>query len=171
MYSDKIFGEKATLTGLSTLIYDSFDVNAYCVDGSFYVQKGTLLLINDEYYYIDYYELGVKDPYAFYPENQSSLSAYKITDAEIVAELDEAYSEYNSDFVGLLGSDFTESIGIVLLVLAFAVLPLVALVVFLILSIRAKAPAYKKLFTTISVTAAAELVVFAVVVILLTVFK
>ncbi|MBQ8740513.1 MAG: hypothetical protein IJY79_03060 [Clostridia bacterium] len=88
----------------------------------------------------------------------------------VIAELDAAYGEYNSDFVGLLGSDFTESIGMVLLVIAFAVLPLAVLVVFLILSIRAKAPAYKKLFTTIYITAAAELIIFAVVIILLTVF-
>lgn len=169
--SNKIFGEKTTLTGLSTLIYDSFDVNAYCVDGSFYVQKGTLLLINDEYYYIDYYELGVKDPYAFYHENQSSLPAYKITDTEFLAELDASYSEYNSDFVGLLGSDFTEGIAIVLLSLAFAVLPLAALIVFLILSIRAKAPAYKKLFRTIWIISASEIILFAVTVTLLIIFK
>lgn len=167
VYSDKIFGEKTTLFGLADDIYDSFDVNAYCTDGSFYVKKGTLFLINDEYYYIDFYELGVKDPYSFSPENQNNLQAYKITDAEFLAELDKCYSEYNSDFVGLLGTDFTVGIAIVLFSIAFAVLPLAALIVFLILSIRVKAPTYKKLFRTIWITAAAELVVFAVTVVLI----
>ena len=130
-----------------------------------------MLLINDEYYYIDFYELDVKDPYSFYPENQTNLPAYKITDAEVLKELDEAYGEYNSDFVGLLDSDFSDNFAIVLLCITFAVIPLAALIVFLILSIRAKAPSYKKLFRAIWITSAAELVVFAVTVILITMFS
>lgn len=151
------------------LINDSFEANAHSKDGSFYMQKGALLLLNDQYYYVDYNLNAVEKPDEFYHEDYESLSAYKITDAQTVAELDKAYSEYNSDFVGLLGSDFTEGIATVFLSITFAVIPMAALIIFLILSIRAKAPAYKKLFTAISITAAIELVVFAVVVILLTV--
>lgn len=169
--SKKIFAENTTLSDISNQIYDSFDVIAYCTDDGVYVKKGTLFSINDEYYYIDFYELGVKDPYTFKPENQTDLPAYKITDAEVLEELDAANTQYNSDFVGLLGSDFTESIAIVLLVLAFAVLPLAALIVFLILAIRAKTPSYKKLFTAIYITSATELVVFAVTVVIFTLLK
>lgn len=169
--SKNIFAEKTTLEGLADGIYDSFDVNAYCADGSFYIKKGTLYTAYDEYYYIDFYELGVKDPYSFSPEAQSSIEAYKITDAEVIAELDAAHSEYDSDFIGILDSDFTDSIAIVILTIAFAIIPLAALIAFLILSIRAKTPSYKKMFRAICITAAAELVAFTVTVLLLTVFK
>ncbi len=169
--SKKIFAEKTALPNISFLTYDSFDVKAYCRDDSVYVKKGTLFLINDEYYYIDFYELGITDPDTFNPEIQIGLPAYKITDAEILEKLDTAYSEYNDDFVGLLGSDFTENIAIVLLCLAFAVIPLAVLITFLILSLRAKAPVYKKMFRAIWIISAAELVVFAVTVILIAMFS
>ncbi len=169
--SKDIFAEKTTLPYLSLQNYLRFDVNAYCMDDSIYVKKGVLISLNDEYYYIDFYELGINDPYTFNPENQPNLPAYKITNSNILTQLDNAKNEYNSDFIGFLGSDFTESIGIVLLFIAFGVFPLAALIVFLILSSRAKSPTYKKIFMAISITAAAELFVFAVTVVLLTVFK
>lgn len=165
--SKNIFAEKTTLEGIADGIYDSFDVNAYCADGSFYIKKGTLYTAHGKYYYIDFYELGVKDPYSFSPESQDSIEAYKITDAEVVAELDEACSGYNDDLIGLLDSDITDNIAAVILTIAFAVIPLAAFIAFLILAIRAKTPSYKKLFRAIWITAAAELVVFAVTVVLI----
>ena len=63
-------------------IDDYFEVNAYSSDGSFYIQNGSLLLINDEYYYIDYNLNAIEKADEFYPEDYERLAAYKITDTK-----------------------------------------------------------------------------------------
>lgn len=166
----KFLGEKTTLTDKNNLIYGVFDVNAYSLDGSFYVKKGALLHIDDDYYFVDYFEAGVKNPDDFNPYTQNNLPAYKITDTELLAELDEA-DDSNFDLSGFFTGEFSQNVAIVLLSLVFAVMPLVALIIFLILLIRTKSSAYKKLFRMIYIISFSEIVVFAVTVILLTVLK
>ena len=68
----KFSGEKTTLTNKTNLIYGVFDVNAYSLDGSFYVKKGVLLHIDEDYYFVDYTEAGVKNPDDFNPYTQNN---------------------------------------------------------------------------------------------------
>lgn len=170
--ADAFYGEPTNLYGEDLWYSDRMDVTVKMEDNSFYINKGCLFITDDNYYYLDYAKSGITDPYGFDPyEIVGWIEVYKITDAEVLTELDEACSEYNDDLIGLLDSDITDNIAAVILTIAFAVIPLAALVVFLILAIRAKTPSYKKLFRAICITTAAELVVFAVTVVLLTVFK
>lgn len=170
--SEAFFGEVTSLYGDDLWYSDQMDVTVNAEDNSFYINKGCLFILDDTYYYYDYEKAGITDPYSFNAYDvEGWIEVYKITDSHLCLQLDEAYNEYNSDFIGLLGSDFTESFAIVLLVLVFAVIPLAALIVFLILAIRAKTPSYKKLFTVIYITAATGLVVFVITVLLITFLK
>ncbi len=170
--SEAFFGEATSLYGDDLWYSNQMDVTVKAEDNSFYINKGCLFIVDDTYYYYDYEKAGITDPYSFNAyEIEGWIEVYKITDPDLCAQLDAAYSEYNDDFIGLLGSDFTESFAIVLLVLVFAVIPLAAMIVFLILAIRAKTPSYKKLFTVIYITAATGLVVFVITVLLITLLK
>ncbi len=168
--SKQILGEKVTLLNHEYSFCDSFDVTAQNKDDSYYIDKGELLAINDSFYYVNYQENNMATiPY--YIENQDSVMAYKITDAEAISLLENAYNQYNSDAIGFLTGDFTSNIGLVLLFLAFGIMPLAVFIVFLILSLRAKTPAYRKMFRIIYIISATELVVFAITTILLSIFK
>ena len=165
--SNQILGEQTTLLGEDLEFYEEFYVNAYSTDSSFYIKKGVMLVIDDTYYYVDYGENNLTSFYRSDPQPQSSLYAYKITDTEAIALLEKAYSLYNSDAIGFLTGDFSENIGVIFLFLTFGLIPLVALVLFLILDLRAKLSAYKKMFRIIWIISAAEIVAFVITVILL----
>ncbi len=170
--ADAFYGEVTNLYGDDLWDSSRMDVTANMTDNTFYINKGCLFITDDAYYYFDYARAGFTDPYGFDPDAvEGWIEAYKITDPELCTQLDEAYSKYNDDFIGLLDGDFSESIGIVFLCIAFAVIPLAALIVFLILALRAKTPRYKKLLGAICITAVAELLVFIIAVLLLTIFK
>ncbi len=165
--SNQILGEKITFSGYDLSFYECFDVNAYATNNNFYIKKGIILLNDDTYYYVDYGANDVTDPYDFYPESHEFLCANKITDAEAIAVLEEAYSLYNSDAIGILMGDFSGKIGAVLFSLVFGLIPFAALIVFLILSLRAKLSTYKKMFRTIWILSLAEVVAFVITVIVL----
>ncbi len=164
-------GNETFLTDDKISYSEYFSVNTSSADDSFYVKKGVLALIDDEYYYVSYAENNYKTTIDFWDIEGRVLKAHKITDTDTISQLDAAYDEYNADFLGLGDGDFAEAIGTVFLCIAFGVFPLAALILFLILALRAKTPAYKKLFNAIWITSATELVVFAVTIILLTVLK
>lgn len=167
---NQFLGKKTTLTTYELWIDNYFDVNSYSQNGDFYVTKGSLILVDDKYYYVDFIENNVDDPINFFPDDYEVLKAYEITNKELIENLDAAYDEYNSDAVGFLTGEFSENISVVLLCIALVIVPLSALIIFLILSLRAKSPIYKKLFRTIYIMSAAELVVLAVIVALFIIF-
>ena len=176
---DQLFDEKTTVWITPYAHYPSAEVNVYGSDDSFYIRKGLLYLIQDEYYYIDFRELGIKNPDTFFAGSPDGLPAYKITDPELLSQFDGKlsnhdynedynwdYTEDDTEFIDIFDNDLTNGIAKVLLSIAFAVIPLAVFILFLILSIRAKAPAYKKLFRAICIIAAIVLVIFTVTVVL-----
>ncbi len=164
-------GEATTLSNDKIRFSDFFDTNAASSNNSFSVKKGVVVLSDDTYYYVDFFENGIKSSDDFFTTPKEDYIAHKITDSDAISSLNDAYKEYSSDGLNFLGNDFTAGIGIVLLCIVFGVLPLAALIVFLILSIRAKAPPYKKMFRIVWLLSAAELVLFVVVTLLLTLLK
>ncbi len=165
--SSQIFGEKTILLYNDLQTYMHFDVNAYATNDVFNIRKGFIASDNGAYYYVDYTENDMTDSDAFYYGELDSVNAYKITNTEAITALDEAYKNYNSDAIGLLTGDVTEGIGAVLLIMVFGLIPLAAFIVFLILSIRAKTPAYKKMFRAIWIISAVEIAIFVITMILL----
>ena len=156
----------------STIDYlDSYSVYVYSNDESFWVQKGDLVIIDNEYYYVDF-KLNNLTNSNKYDNDMASYTAYKVIDPELIAQLDKETGNSQDEFIDLLfsGELFT-GFGTLLLIAIFALIPLVVLVLFIILSIRAKTPAYKKLFRAIYIISASELLTFIISVILLIISK
>lgn len=169
--NNKVIAQKNQLVGETVTfsrnqladLNDDFDVIAENSDGSISAVIGKLLLINDEYYYLNYAETGLeeKDVYG----NIGKLAnkpAHKITDEAIIKEFDDALVVYYEDDYGVLYNDSaTESISIVFFIFVFAVVPLAILIFFLIKAIRGKG-IYKKMYFTVVAVCLAEIIVFAI---------
>lgn len=156
----------------STIDYlDTYSVYVYNSDESFAVSKGDLVIIDHEYYYIDY-KLNNLTNSNKYNNNMASYTAYKVIDPELIAQLDKETGNKQDELIDLLFSgDLFTGFGTLLLIAIFALIPLAALVLFIILSIRAKTPVYKKLFRAIYIISASELLMFIISVILLIISK
>lgn len=162
--------EKSILYGSSVVLSsdelewcDYFPVTAKSSDGKLTAHKGSLITIDENYYYVDYEEIDVDNWYDFDPYSYTELPAYEVTNADLVASIQEAEDAYYSDDFGfLLDDSFTEAVSAVFLIFVFAIIPFAIFVVFLILAIRSKT-VYKKMFRLIYILSAAELAVFAIV--------
>lgn len=131
------------------------------------VHKGSLLVCDNRYYYVDYDEIKIYDYYEFSPYYYTELTAYEITDADLLADIiagEEAY--YDDDFGFLYNDGVTDIVSIVFLIFVFAALPAVAFILFLIFAIRSKGT-YRKLFTTICCCSGVELILFTIIAIIL----
>jgi len=167
-----LMSQPVTLSISSGDDHQSFDIYSESRDGSFIILKGLLVAHKDHFYYIDYEASGIFFPSGIYNSKQlNGMAAYAITDPALLLELEAAYDRYNSLSFGVFSGSVMDMAGIVLLVLTFGVFPLAVLVVFLILALRAKTRAYKKIFTAIYISAAAELALFATLAILFSVLR
>lgn len=161
----QLVGEMTTFTNSRLVdLEDDYDVVARNSDGSMSVVVGKLLVIADEYYYLNYKEAGFgeDDWYSGSIGEIANKPLHKITDTQLIAAIDGAMEEYYNDDYGVLyDDDVTESISIGFFVFVFAVVPLAILVFFLIKAIRGKG-IYKKLYFAVVAVCLAEIVVFAV---------
>lgn len=150
---------------------NSYSVDVYSSNESFWVHKGDIVIIDHEYYYIDFKLNNITNSHMYY-SNKESYITYKVIDPALIAQLDKETGNDQDKFIDLLfsGELFT-GFGTLLLIAIFALIPLVVLVLFIILSIRAKTPAYKKLFRAIYIISASELLTFIITVILLIISK
>ena len=159
----KLFGNPVVLGSEELGWCDYYSVIMKSSVGNLCVYKGSIIVIDEDCYYVDYEEVGVKSWYEFDPYECDELPAYEISDEELIASIREGESEYYADDFGFFYDDnFTEKLSAVFLIFVFAIIPFVILVVFLILAIRSKT-VYRKMFAAISILSGAELVVFAVI--------
>lgn len=165
-----LFGEEITIDGNDINdYYFSVPVTAQVYDSEIYASVGQIIYhgIEEEFYYIDFKELGIKKPLEFNVNEAGLFTAHKITDMDLSLDLEKAYNEFYEDDFGFMGDDsFTEAVSNIFMILVFAVIPFAVLVIFSVLTLRAKG-IYKKFFAVISVLSAAELVIFAVIVCIL----
>lgn len=158
-----LFGNRITLYGDELEFCDYYFVSTQNDDGSLTAVTGSLIIVGDEYYYVDHEENNVIIWDSFYPNALTELSAWEITDADLIESFKEAEEKYYSEDLGFLYDDtLTESVSAIFLVCLFAIVPFIILILFLILAIRAKG-FYKKLFSNICILSAAELIVFAII--------
>lgn len=166
--SKALFTENPVILGSSELNKSShYFVLMNILEGDIDICMGALLIIGDNYYYVDYEEIGVTRLYGFNAYEYTDLPAYKITDADLVADIaagEEAF--YNDNFGFFYDDELTSTISKVFLIIVFAVIPAIILVLFLILAIRAKT-IYRKLFAAICCISGVELVIFAIVAMML----
>ena len=158
-----LYGDSVTLGTEELEWCDYFPVVVASSDGNLTAYKGALITIDDDCYYVDFEEAHIESWYDFNPYDYAELPAYEISDAELIASIQEGEDAYYSDDFGfLLDDSFTEAVSAVFLIFVFAIIPFAIFVVFLILAIRSKT-VYKKMFRLIYILSAAELAVFAIV--------
>ncbi len=157
-----LYGKQLLLSAKQLNQCDYFPVKAFTDDGSIYVDKGSILIVDDAYYFACFEELDI-DRFDFIPYNYKELAVYKITDSETIASIQEGENAYyGEDFGFLLDDDLGTKISSVFLVIVFGIVPFAIFLLFLILAIRSKT-VYKKLFRMIYLISGLELVIFAII--------
>ena len=170
-YENKVVAQKNQLLG-ETMTFtrnqlsgfnNSFDVTAQNSDASMSVIAGKVLLIDKEYYYLNFTEAGLTEKDFDYNLGKfADKPIHKITDTDLIAEFDNAMVKYYEDDYGVLYDDSaTESISIGFFVFVFAFVPLAILVFFLIKAITGKG-IYKKLYFVVVAVCLAEIIVFSI---------
>ena len=170
-YENKVVAQKNQLLG-ETMTFtrnqlsgfnNSFDVTAQNSDSSMSVIAGKVLLIDKEYYYLNFTEAGLTEKDFDYNLGKfADKPIHKITDTDLIAEFDNAMVKYYEDDYGVLYDDSaTESISIGFFVFVFAFIPLAILVFFLIKAITGKG-IYKKLYFVVVAVCLAEIIVFSI---------
>lgn len=162
-------GQKVILTQQDLMLCDNFSVDAQSTNQIYSITIGSLLIVNEDYYYVNFKESDIADPYEFYPNDMQSLNAYKITNPELCEQIKSAYG--NGGTFDLFSSDFFGGISTAFVIIIFFIVPLAVLILFIILYNRAKSNTYKKILLSIWIAAAIELLVFVVTVVLLLAFK
>lgn len=162
-------GQKVMLTQQDLMLCDNFSVDAQSANQIYSITTGSLLIVNDDYYYVNFKESDITDPYEFYPNDMQSLNAYKITDPELCEQIKSAYG--NGGIIDLFSSNFFGGVSTAFVMIIFAIIPIAALILFIILYNRTKSNTYKKIFLSICVAATIELLVFIVTAVLLVAFK
>lgn len=143
--------------------YDIFYVDVANEDLSVSMTTGVVFEIDDAYYYFNYIAAGFADADVLYYGgyvNGEELTAYKITDEKLLADIDSAMKAYYDDDYGIFfDKETSEFIAMIALVIIFVVVPAIVFVIFLIKAIRGKG-VYKKLYSAIAGLCVAEIVVF-----------
>ena len=163
---DKLLGESYNLSMAEDEIANWFDVDAVSGDKSFRVTKGILIDTDEEYYYLDFESAGIT--YADLDfENYDNLLVYKITDANVKKQIDEAIARFYAEDYGFLNDGkTTKKISDIVLMIIFLILPFAVFVLFFILALGSKTK-YKKLFRTIYILALILTLIFVVLAIIL----
>ncbi len=166
-----MFGETVNLSRNElSRWYDSFSVCAKNSDSSIMTYTGDILIINEEFYYVDYAESGVEQWFLYEEDAKGEITdcvIHKITDEKLVSELKLALENYYDDDYGVLYDDnATDTISAVFLIFVFAVIPFVIFVIFLVKAIRGKG-IYKKIYGTVTALCIAEIIVFAILAIII----
>lgn len=157
-----LFGNTVTFSSDDLEWCDYFYVTITSDDDSLNALKGSLITLDDEFYYADFEEAGITNGYGFYPADYPELTVHEITNAELLTSLEEAEAKYFADDYGFLyDDDFTETISAVFLIFVFAVIPFAIFVVFLVMAICSKA-VYRKMFRLICILSGAELIIFGI---------
>ena len=157
--SKALYGTEVNLTADFLYQCDYFPVTVSNINNSISVIKGSLLIGDNAYYYVDFANSGIAFGNSFSPWNYANLKAYKITDSTLLEKLETAYDAY---YYGDFSNGFTQTLAAIFLIFTFGIIPLGILIVGIILAIRSK-KVYKKLFRMLYIVAAAELVVFTII--------
>jgi len=168
VYDEKgFFGEQTVITEYIKSWGDSYFV--FKEYGSLSRYLGVLFIVDNEYYYVDFSEN--QTDLEHYYESEEEFVGYRITDTKLLEMLKEAESDYYEEDIGFLyDDDLSGRVTAVMLCILFGAIPLGILIFCLIQAFR-KTGVYKKMFTVISALSAAELTVFAVVTILISLYR
>ena len=155
-------GSPVTLSENELSMSDWFQVHAVSEWNGVTIFTGSVLLIDDSYYYVDFKECGISASDGFFPYEYMELNAYEITDEAVLADLNDAHDLYiDSDYGIFYNDDFAENLSSICLILLFAVIPVAVLVVAVIFTIRSKGY-YRLIWGVVTGLAGGELVIFTI---------
>ena len=148
--------------------YMEFDVIVYSEKYDYSVYKGCIYSDDKSYYYFDFAENGINNPFDLYDIYDfcdmygiSQIKAHKITDEETIAIIEDGLQEYyDNDYGYLYNESFTEPVAKIFFSLVFAIFPLAVAVTTLVLALKSKKGLYKKLLLATSGLSLASLAVF-----------
>ncbi len=141
-------------------------------DGALSYQPGLVVIFGDEYYYFSYEENNLYPDYYDYSFfdlywSESDIYVHKITNEQVVAELQDAEQAYYEDDLGYLENDeLANSVSYFFLILIFGVVPGIAFIVSLIFAIIKK-KTYRKLLFTVCGFTLAEIITFIIFMVLI----
>ena len=126
------------------------------------VRAGALLVIKEQFYFVDFSEITQEDPSWFSPFEYEQLSAYKIADPTLLSELKSGFARNTyGDFAAFGNKDVLELLHWILLSILLFFLPLVGFIICLIFSLR-PATLRRKVFLIIAIGLGAELIGFLI---------
>lgn len=170
---NQVYTKRAELLGSQVNIEtteDIFVVLSETTDKSITIEKGTVFIVDEEFYYVDRNETGISyEDISDYTSR--SVPARKIEDEELIKKLDAAYQENLDDEGGVFyDDDFNYSMSVGLGSVIFFIFPLGIFVLGLVCMLRSKGK-YKKLNLVTCILALSEILIFIAVVILVVVFQ
>ena len=153
-----LFSKAVTLTFSDLNRCDYYPVYTRSEDEVLSMETGSLLIVDDTYYYVNFSDFDFDTDYYFDPSDYSELPAYQITSTALSADILAAEEAYYDDDLGFLyDDDFSADILTAFTFILLLLIPTGLFILFLILAIRSKT-IYKKFFRTIYILSAAELV-------------
>ncbi len=156
----QLFGEKTDSKEIySGAKLSKFDVTGSIGDFSLFYDKGLILEMYDgSFYYLDYDE---NPGYDRWDDKGKAPLIHKITDEALLTKLERAAEEYyDSDYGYFEDTDLAEGFSKTSLCFMFGVVPLALFVYGLVQMLRKKG-GEKKMYAVLCITCAAELLVFA----------
>ena len=157
---DQLKSNPVTMKGYEISYYNRYvEIYGNSEDGRFQKHCGYIMHdYEDNYYFVDFYQFGAKEAQNFYAPDHENVTVYKITDKEILSALDTS-----GDFIDIVGEgDLPLAIisGIILAMFLCAT-PIVAAILCLVFSRKARKP-YRKMWRTVALLLFAAAVVFII---------
>lgn len=160
-------------TGSSSKInyYSSmeFEVYAEAKDKSFRAVVGLVYESNENFYYLDFEKSGITyDDYMYGDYDMDEyITVTKIEDETTIQLLNEGLEKYYEDEMGFVYDDeLSQSVSKVFFFITLIIFPLLICIASLVLLIKSKKPAYKKVFATICILSLLEIIAVVIVVLL-----
>ncbi len=125
---------------------EEFPVSADSVKGGFDAEIGSIYVKNDNYFFYSYIDAGFKSLDDFIENSDSKIKVIKLTDEDIINEIEIGIEKYYEDDYGYLYNDeLTEFVSKIFFIIVFAIVPAVVFVASLILAVKSKKSLYKRL--------------------------
>ncbi len=144
---------------------NTYHVYRVSENSEFYAIQGALFLDSNtnKLYYIDCEENNVSDLIdIFYSEEKETFIVHEITNSELIKCIQDAETAYyNEAGIFTLNDDVARVVSIIFLTIIFGVLPLAAIIISLILTLKRKG-AYQKLLFAITFISALEIAIFII---------
>lgn len=152
--NNDVITEKRQLCGEATTLYKddlskARTYEVYAVGEKFMTLfKGWLVSIGDDYYYVDMEENGYTvDTFL---TGQPKVSAYKVTDQDLIARFEEAMDDYYEGMGIFEDPEVSDNVSAVFLVIIFGILPFVVLAAFTVFAIVTKKRVYRTLYICVA---------------------